>query len=150
MKLSAEEAKNLLLEKGLKVTPQRSTILEAVYNLENHPSAERIIENIRQKHPHIATGTVYKVLDTLVDHQLIKRVKTDKDSMRYEGVLENHHHLYCADTGKIEDYTDRELDRILETYFRQHGIPGFEIEEVRLQINGKFKNKSRNITNELK
>jgi Fur family peroxide stress response transcriptional regulator len=140
MKITIEEAKNLLLEKGLKVTPQRSSILEAVFSLENHPSAEGIIDFIRQKHPHIATGTVYKVLDTLVDKQLIKRVKTDRDSMRYEPVIEDHHHLYCADTGKIEDYTDHELDRLLEDYFRQHGIPGFEIQEIRLQINGKFTN----------
>ena len=141
MSISVEEAKNLLLEKGLKVTPQRSVILEAVYNLENHPSAEKIIETIRQRHPHIATGTVYKVLETLVEHQLIKRVKTDKDSMRYEGILENHHHLYSADTGEIKDYTDQKLDQILESYFRQHEIPGFEIHEIRLQINGKYKNK---------
>jgi Fur family peroxide stress response transcriptional regulator len=138
MKFTVDTAKDLLVEKGLKVTPQRSAILEAVYSLNNHPTADNIIEFIRTRHPHIATGTVYKILDVLVDHHLIKRVKTDKDSMRYEGVQENHHHLYCADSERIEDYTDSELDQVLRAYFEKHEIKGFQIDEIRLQINGKF------------
>lgn len=141
MKLSVDEVRELLLHKGLKVTPQRSAILEAVYNLDNHPTADNIIEYIRTAHPHIASGTVYKVLDVLVDSKLIRRVKTDKDAMRYDGYLENHHHLYCADSERIEDYEDQELDQMLESYFKRKDIPGFQIDEIRLQINGKFTNK---------
>jgi len=141
MKLSVDEVRELLLHKGLKVTPQRSAILEAVYNLDNHPTADNIIEYIRTAHPHIASGTVYKVLDVLVDSKLIRRVKTDKDAMRYDGFLENHHHLYCADSERIEDYEDQELDQMLESYFKRKDIPGFQIDEIRLQINGKFTNK---------
>ena len=139
MKLTVDDIKDMLLQKGLKVTPQRSAILDAVYSLENHPTADKIIEHIRVSNPHIATGTVYKVLDVLVDNQLIKRVKTDKDIMRYDGILDRHHHLYCADTDRIEDYKDQELDQLLESYFNQKKIPGFQIDEIRLQINGKFK-----------
>jgi Fur family peroxide stress response transcriptional regulator len=76
----------------------------------------------------------------LVDSKLIKRVKTDKDVMRYDGIIENHHHLYCADSERIEDYKDQELDQILESYFKQKKIPGFQIDEIRLQINGTFTN----------
>lgn len=139
MKLTVDDIKDMLLEKGLKVTPQRSAILSAVYCLENHPTAEHIIDHIRTSHPHIATGTVYKVLDVLVENKLIKRVKTDQDIMRYDGILENHHHLYCADTHRIEDYKDPELDQMLESYFKRKRIPGFQIDEIRLQINGKFR-----------
>ena len=124
-----EQIKDRLKEAGLKVTPQRLAILEAVYNLANHPTAENIIEYIRTAHPGIATGTVYKVLETLVDKGLIKRVKTDKDAMRYDGILENHHHLYCAESDRIEDYTDQELDQLLETYFRKKAFPGFKLKK---------------------
>ena len=43
---------------------------------------------------------------------------------------------------------DEELDRILEEYFQKKGIPGFRIEEIKLQINGRFfkKNKHNNKT----
>lgn len=139
MKPPIEQIREKLKEAGLKVTPQRLAILEAVYDLDNHPSAEHIIDYIHTAHPGIATGTVYKVLDTLVENGLIKRVKTDKDAMRYDGILENHHHLYCAESERIEDYSDRELDRLLENYFRKKGISGFQIDEIRLQIKGNFK-----------
>ena len=53
MKTRIEDLRNKLVDKGLKVTPQRMDILEAVYNLDTHPTAENIIEYIRKKHPNI-------------------------------------------------------------------------------------------------
>jgi Fur family peroxide stress response transcriptional regulator len=138
LEIPVEEIKERLQAAGLKITPQRLAILEAVYKLDNHPAAEQISEYIRSAHPGISTGTVYKVLDVLVEHGLIRRVKTDRDAMRYDGILESHHHLYCAESDRIEDYTDLELDQILEDYFRKKRIPGFRIDEIRLQIKGTF------------
>ena len=138
MKVSKEDIRNKLSEKGLKVTPQRISILEAVYNLNNHPTADNIIEHIRKSHPNIATGTVYKVLDTLVENQLIKKVKTDADNMRYDGITETHHHLYYSKSDLIEDYIDKELDDLLADYFKSKRIAGFNIEEIVLQIRGTF------------
>ena len=140
MNLPVEEIRNKLSEKGLKVTPQRLTILDAIYKLGNHPTAEKIIEHIRQDNPNIASGTVYKVLDTLIDNKLVKKVYTDKDVMRYDGILENHHHLYCSENDIIEDYIDEELDNLIRDYFQDHKIKNFHITEFALQIKGKFKN----------
>ncbi len=127
-----------LTEKGLKVTPQRIAILEAIIKLNNHPTADNIIEYIRNNHPNIATATVYKVLNAMVSNELIKKVKTEKDIMRYDGIMENHHHLYCSESDRIEDYHDEKLNHILETYFKKQGIPDFRIENIKLQIIGKF------------
>lgn len=138
MEISAAEIKNRLTEKELKVTPQRMAILEAIYQLNNHPTAEKIIDYIRQTHPNIATGTVYKVLETLVESGLVKKVTTDKDIMRYDGILESHHHLYCSNCDQIEDYHDNELDELLKNYFENKNLPGFQIEEFVLQIKGSF------------
>jgi len=138
MNVSIKNIRNKLSEKGLKVTPQRVSILEAVCNSNNHPTADNIIEHIHKSHPNIATGTVYKVLDTLVENQLIKKVKTDRDIMRYDGVIETHHHLYCSSGDLIEDYTDKELDELLINYFKSKKFTGFKIEEIVLQIRGTF------------
>ena len=132
------EIRNKLIEKGLKVTPQRIAILEAIIKLNNHPTAENIIDFIRNNHPNIATATVYKVLDALVANELIKKVKTDRDVMRYDARIEKHHHLYSSDSDRIEDYTDDGLNEIIEKHFEKKGIPGFKIEDVKLQIIGKF------------
>ena len=138
MKLLIEDIRNKFSEKGLKITPQRIVILEAIYKLNNHPTADNIIEYIRESHPNIATGTVYKVLETLVENGLIKKVTTDKDVMRYDGIIENHHHLYCSECDLIEDYKDEELDKLLQNHFKNKNIKGFKIEDIVLQIRGTF------------
>ena len=113
MGFTVSQSQNTLKHADLKVTPQRLAVLEAIYKLNNHPTAENIVDYIRQTHPNIATGTVYKVL-----HQ--------------------HHHLYCSRSDRIEDYRDEDLDKLLRDYFQNKGVPGFEIEEVKLQLNGQF------------
>lgn len=137
MSILIKDIRNKFLEKGLKITPQRLIILEAIYALNNHPTADNIIECIRKSHPNIATGTVYKVLEVLVENGIIRKVKTDKDSMRYDAITENHHHIYYSDSERIEDYFDGELNKLLERYFEKNQLPDFKIENIRLQIIGK-------------
>ena len=133
MKPEVEEINKRLKEAGLKATPQRHAILEAVLTHGNHPTADIIAEYVRNTHPGIAVGTVYKVLDALVDKGLIKRVKTDRDAMRYDGMLVSHHHIYCAETEEIEDYIDEDLDSLLEEYFRKKKLKNFEIENRKIK-----------------
>lgn len=130
--------RNLISGKGLKVTPQRMRVLEAIYLLDNHPTAENILEYIRRNDPNIGYGTVYKVLETLVEHNLIVKVKTEKDVMRYDGILENHHHLYCKQCDYIEDYHNEKLDKLLTDFFHENEIDNFIIEDIKLSINGNF------------
>jgi Fur family peroxide stress response transcriptional regulator len=138
MQYSIEEIRNKLSEKGLKVTPQRLAILDAIYQLGSHPTADNIIEYIRQSNPNIASGTVYKVLDTLIENKLVKKVTTDKGVMRYDGIMENHHHLYCSECDLIEDYVDAELDEVLEEFFKKKKFTGFKLENIVVQIRGTF------------
>ncbi|MCU4175337.1 Fur family transcriptional regulator [Carboxylicivirga sp. N1Y90] len=138
MNFSLEEIRNKLSEKGLKVTPQRLTILDAIYKLGGHPTVDKIIEYVRKSSPNIASGTVYKTLDTLIENNLVKRVTTDKDVMRYDGNINKHHHLYCTECDVIEDYIDEELDTLLKVYFSNKKIKDFDIKDFVLQIKGTF------------
>ena len=132
--------RNKLQEKGLKVTPQRVAIFDAIIALDNHPTAEDIIALIKSNHPNISVGTVYKVLDIFVDNHLLRKVKTEKDIMRYDPHVDNHHHLYCAETERIEDFEDESLDQLINDYFKNNKIKNFNIQDIKLQITGKFKN----------
>ena len=129
-----------LQEKGLKVTPQRVAIYDAIVKLKNHPTAENVIEYIKANHPNISVGTVYKILDSLVENELLKKVKTEKDIMRYDAILSNHHHLYCADTDRIEDYEDEKLNKLINEYFKNNKIKNFKVQDIKLQITGQFNN----------
>ena len=128
----------MLTEKGLKVTPQRIAVLDALMKLKNHPPAEKVIKYVRKSHPNIAVGTVYNVLEMLTDREIIHMVKTENDVMKYDAVLDSHHHLYSSKSDKIRDYFDSDLDSVITEYFKKKKIPGFKIEEIKLQIKGKF------------
>lgn len=134
-----------LSEKGLKVTPKRISILEAIIELQNHPTADEIVNYIRNRKLKIATATVYKALDILVAKKVINKVETDKNIIRYDALLEPHHHLISSESDLIKDYQNDEINKILKEYFKKNKIRGFDIEDIKLQIIGKFnsvKNKS--------
>lgn len=137
--MNYSELKNILEEKGLKVTPQRIAVLEALYGLKNHPSADEVRKIIQEKYPNIALGTLYNILDTLCEHNIIRKVKTENDFMRYDIEMDKHHHIYCDECDYIENYYDEELDKMLVDYFNRKGIPNFNIKEINLQIVGSYK-----------
>lgn len=136
-----EKYLNNLKNSNLKVTPQRMAVYEALSNLNNHPTAEKVKEYVVKNHPNIAVGTIYKTLETFVEKGLVKKVKTEKDIMRYDPILQKHHHLYCENTEHIEDFFDEKLNTMLEEYFKKKKIPNFKVKDIKLQIIGTFDNK---------
>jgi Fur family peroxide stress response transcriptional regulator len=134
----------LLRDAGLKVTPQRVAVLEAVFSMDGHPSSDEVSKYVKKFHPSIALGTIYNILDSLTEKGILKRVKTDKGVMLYDSIGKKHHHLYCDESDRIEDFYDDELDALLEAYFKKKKIGGFEIRDIKLQLVGKFKNKIHN------
>ncbi|MCX6334090.1 MAG: transcriptional repressor [Bacteroidia bacterium] len=137
--MADKEVIKILTENNLKVTPQRVAVLEVIMGLENHPSAENIVDYIRLNFPHVPFGTVYKILDAFIEKEIIQRVKTENGIIRYDSVKKPHHHLYCEDSERIEDFYDEDLNKLLENYFKKKKIPNFTIKDYKLQIVGKFK-----------
>lgn len=115
-------------------------VLKAVFESSGHPSADVVADIVRKEHPSIATGTIYNILESFVASEIIRHVKTDKGVMLYDAVAETHHHLYCHQSDRIEDFFDSELDQLLKDYFEKRKINGFEIKDIKLQLVGRFKN----------
>jgi Fur family transcriptional regulator, peroxide stress response regulator len=141
---SEKDLREKITATGLKVTPQRMVVLGALYEMNNHPSADQVLEYIQRTQPHMGAGTVYNILEVFSQKGIIKRVKTGNGIQKFDAVSEKHHHIYCTDTEKIEDFYDAELSQILEEYFAKRGIQGFEIEELNLHIIGKYNTKQKN------
>lgn len=137
-----DQGRDLLKSKGLKVTPQRLAVLDALLNLHNHPAADQVSEFVKNHNPDIATGTIYKILETFVSHGIISRVKTSGDIMRYDAIKVHHHHLYCEHSERIEDFFNDELSDLIMNYLVNKQIPNFVIKDVKLQIIGEFINES--------
>jgi Fur family transcriptional regulator, peroxide stress response regulator len=128
----------ILVDKGLRVTPQRIAVLDIILNLNNHPAIEDITEYLRINFPRISESTVYNILGAFVKNGIITRVKTENGIIIFELVTARHHHLYSSDSEKIEDFYDDDLNKLLDSYFREKPIPDFQIEDIGVQIKGKF------------
>ncbi len=130
------QVKNQLSEAGLKATHPRIVVLRELVVSNDHPTAERIHENIKIDNPSISLGSVYRVLDVLVDAGLIQRVSVRSGSKRYDANMSPHGHLYCLQTNKIQDFYDEELYELINEFFRKKRIRNFKINEIKLQVNG--------------
>lgn len=134
--MTTSQIKDKITSSGLKGTHQRIAIYEALINLENHPTAEMIYNAIKKKYPTISLGTVYKTLETFVEKRLINRVLTTNDIMRYDAITKPHHHLFDKSSGKIIDYDDDQLFKVIEKHLKKKDIPFFNISSIHVRING--------------
>ena len=134
------DCEDRIRQAGLKVTPQRINVLNILLE-GNHPSAEEIMVQIRKKYSSVSTGTIYHILDVFVDKGLITKVPTEGDAMRYDAILENHHHLLERDTGRIYDFFNDDLTELIQSYFDKNPMDKFEISEIKINLLGQFKNK---------
>ena len=112
---------------GLRVTTQRRVILEELHKLHSHPTADALYTIVKRRLPHISLGTVYRNLELLSDHKLIKKLELSGSQRRYDGNVEEHHHVRCIRCGKVGDVfiEDAPLDikeREMKTGFRILGI----------------------------
>lgn len=142
--IETNEIKELLAKHNMKATLQRIVIYKQIASMRSHPTADEIHSALERDYPTISLGTVYNTLTAFATNNLIEVVKSEAGTVRYDAIMERHHHLYCEDKDMIKDYYDNELDEILEDYFKRKSIPGFQINDFKLQINGNFLNNIKN------
>lgn len=134
---TVQEFINIISGSSLKVTPQRVAVLQALEKLD-HPRAEEIYREVSNQLPGLSPTTVYNTLDVLVAKNIIRKVHTEADVMRYDAVADHHHHLYCLQSDRMDDYFDPELDQLLKDYFAKKEIAGFALKDIKLQLMGEF------------
>ncbi|HSV89236.1 MAG TPA: Fur family transcriptional regulator [Bacteroidales bacterium] len=123
---------------GIKVTPQRIAVLQTLLNFRHHLTAEEIFKEVSTNIPGLSQATVYNTLDVFVKRGIACKIATNADVMRYDVILEPHHHLFDVASNRVVDYYDPELDQILKIYFSKKRIKGFRPLEIKLHLTGKF------------
>jgi Fur family ferric uptake transcriptional regulator len=87
--------RELLRERGLRVTPQRLAVLRAVSGAP-HTSADAVAATVRGEIGSISIQAVYDALATMTDSGLLRRIQPAGSPARFEDrVGDNHHHLIC-------------------------------------------------------
>ena len=87
----------------LRMTKQRRTIIRALEAGESHPTADEVYEAVRRELPRISLGTVYRNLDVMSEHGIIRKLEFGGSQRRFDGMPKDHYHLRCTGCGRLED-----------------------------------------------
>lgn len=128
-----EEFRQRCLENGVPFTRQRRIILEAVLDLDTHPTADAVYSSASVCRAGISRATVYRTLENLVRLGAITKTCHTGGKIRYDRRTEIHHHMICLRCDAVEDINDAKLDAV--------SIPdtsafGFDVKDFRVQLRG--------------
>jgi Fur family peroxide stress response transcriptional regulator len=114
---------------GLNVTPQRLAIYGALVGDETHPSPDAVFRRVRASHPTISHATVYKTLDTFERHGIISRLTPLHETVRYDPMTSQHHHIICVRCKKVVNLSNEELKaiQIPDLVSRQNKLLGYSV-----------------------
>jgi len=124
---------------GIAVTPQRLAILASLQRRHDHPSAEKIYQEVRPQLPAISFNTVYKTLEILCRKGLILKVNPLHETARYDGETGLHAHLVCRRCHNIADlYRQPEVPADLDKKDKKAAaeIQGFRVDYQALTLWG--------------
>ena len=111
-----EHALETLKTAGYRRGGARRSVVELLGRQTCCLSAQEIFDALRAEGRPVGIASVYRVLDQLAEHGLLQRIDVGSGPARYEPALptgEHHHHLVCADCGRVEAFTDEPLERAI-------------------------------------
>ena len=89
---------------GAPLTLQRRAVIDALWKRHDHPTADDIFAELRERLPGISRPTVYRVLNSLVRMGIARKVCHPGAAARFETRVERHHHLVCVRCDKVVDF----------------------------------------------
>ena len=121
-----------LRSKELKATPQRKLVYEIIEEL-GHASIEEIIIKVRQINEEITVSTIYRILNSFCDHNILAKVNHPNGKTYYDINMHEHHHIITSEQELI-DIDDPELTQIIrERVLKQIGTEN-KINKISIHI----------------
>ena len=136
--MNEEKVKDLLREKGLKVTSQRLMVLNILSaHGDEHLTVEEIYDLAKEESPEIGLATIYRTVQVLLELHVIEKVTFDDGFARYElngeetGSGHRHHHAICTQCGKVYSLETDLLDTLEKQVFESLG---FEVTDHEVKL----------------
>jgi len=86
----------------MKRSKQRNLILTELRKTKAHPCADELFYEVRKTLPKVSLATVYRNLEQLKQHGLIKELPGK--IKRYDADLTSHYHMNCEKCGAVSDF----------------------------------------------
>ena len=139
LKQAHENFRSYLKEENHRITPERFEVLDYALDYEGHFGADDLFIRMKTKQSNISRATIYNTLDLLERCNLLSKRNFGDGKIRYESNFgrKNHDHLICTNCGKIKEFSNNNIQNIVDEVCRQLG---FESTGYSFNIFGKCKN----------
>lgn len=104
------DALNILRRFGIRPSHQRLAVLEYLIQHRNHPSADKIYEDLHAEMPMISRTTVFNTLRLFNDAGVVHTLSIGTDPVAFDADLSPHAHLYCRECHTLIDIPVEEAD----------------------------------------
>jgi Fur family peroxide stress response transcriptional regulator len=105
---------DILRKNGYKATPQRIAICRFALQSRDHPTAQRIYDEVKKVHQTVSLATVYKTLQILKEHGLVQELDLPESQARFDSYVAPHINLICMRCGSIQDFDDSAAREMVE------------------------------------
>ena len=123
----------LLKEKDVRMTSQRTAILENLLDGNKHPTVNEIYEDLKDDFPSMSVATIYNNLKFFKEAGLVKELPFGDGSSRFDLTTVDHFHTICRNCGKIQDF---HFPGLVEDDNLAQSIGNFHAEDYRYEIIG--------------
>lgn len=133
----SEKYREYLATKSLRMTRERSIIVDEVFSSHEHFDAEQLVQRLAQRSDgrRVSRSTIYRSLKQLEEAGLIRKIarQEERDLYEHDYGYPQHDHLICNRCGNLIEFHNDEISEILEQIAREYG---FRMEGHRLEVAG--------------
>lgn len=122
-----------LHERGMRMTPQRQLVLDAVHALQ-HATPEQICEHVQLRAPAVNITTIYRTLDLLEGLDLVRHTHLGHGAPSYSTQAHEHVHLVCHRCGEVTEVPTEETAELTERLRHRFG---FVLDASHLALSGR-------------
>lgn len=125
-----------LRARELRMTSQRTAILELAWGTHEHFTAEDMYAWARARDASVSRATVYRTLGLMVDGGFLATLERGHGQTLYEHILghRHHDHMVCLQCGAIIEFVNDEIERLQESVAAKHQ---FTITQHTLRLEGR-------------
>lgn len=124
--------KGTLHKRGLRMTPQRQLVLDAVRDL-GHATPEQVCTRVQATAPAVNITTVYRTLDLLEGLGVVRHAHLGHGAPTYSEHQHRHVHLVCHHCGRVDEAPTRLMSEVADRTLADFG---FRLDATHVALSG--------------